>query len=99
MIFCATHRNVSEKNQMLARCSRKGQTKAVHVYEIEAANSMIDALMTNGANKKEKVVYEMMRYLRRPENELLVFPFINRIFTSGAYVHDWEDEWEDELST
>ena len=60
---------------------------------------MIDALMTNGANKKEKVVYEMMRYLRRPEGELPVFPFINRIFTHAAYVHDWKDEWEDELST
>jgi SNF2 family DNA or RNA helicase len=81
MIFSSPLWNKSDEDQAVARCWRKGQHRPVHVYHLVGANSVMDAMMVQGAAQKRSVTNHMMSYLRQPDGAEVPSMYINPITT------------------
>lgn len=67
---------MADVRQAIARAHRKGQTKTVHVWELEAVNSLIEPIIHAIAEKKAEVTDDIVSAVRKLDKEEPRIPVI-----------------------
>lgn len=68
--------NANVERQAIFRVLRPGQTEFVHVFQLQAENSMVDMMMAAVRDSKINTIDEAMAVLRREDDEEPKIPFI-----------------------